>query len=105
MVVNQARYHCVEQLVDALARVGAHNASHRIDQHEGRPGSNPAGLPYLEVVIVNDGVFDLVTVDGRSDGCCFFLGRELRGVDADADQFLAIFVLQGLKVRQDVQAR
>ena len=94
----------LEERVDALASVAAHQLPRRVDEHERRPGVCPERLPDFELGVVEDGVFEAVTQDRLADAVVVVFGGVFAGVDADDDQCVAELGFELLQVRDDVLA-
>jgi hypothetical protein len=101
---NHALDRAVEDFVDALARMVADNLAAGVNQHERRPRPHRVLLPHNHLVVVHDGVFDVVAQNRLADVLGLLLREELGGVDADDHQRVGVLALQSLQVGQDVHA-
>ena len=88
----------------ALARHRRHEVALGVDHGQCRPSSGGVGLPGDEVGVVEDEVFDLVALHGLVDGLDGAFELELRGVDADDDEFLGVLLLERAQLVEDVEA-
>ena len=75
-----------------------------VDQDQGRPAIDAEPVPDDLVGVVDHRVLDPVLVDLLADVLGLALGLELGGVDADDDQLVLVFLLEGGEVGQDVVA-
>jgi hypothetical protein len=94
----------VEGLEVAFTGHRGHDVALGVDDGEGGPGAGGVGVPGLEVGVVEDGVLDAVAFDGRGEGLRVALVLELRGVDADDDEGVAVLRFEGSELVEDVEA-
>ncbi|CAM5393878.1 hypothetical protein SCALM49S_09073 [Streptomyces californicus] len=97
----------LDELLDgvrvALARVLGDDIALGVDHDERRPGADRVLLPCGQFGIVEDGVVDLVALDGVDDGLVLGLVDELRRVDPDDHHGVAVLLLQLAQLVQNMQ--
>jgi hypothetical protein len=94
----------VEEVVNALARVVAHDVAARVDEHERGPRLRPVLAPHLEIHVVDHRMRQLVALDDAADVFRVALVVELGRVHADDHQLLRVLLLQPLQLWDDVEA-
>ena len=91
--------------VGSLAAAGVPDRPLLVDEELGGPGVVAVGVPGGEEVVEGDGVLQPVGTGGFFDVGQGFLELELRGVDADGGQSVAVvLVVPGLQVGQGSDA-
>jgi hypothetical protein len=73
-----------------------------IDNDQGGPGACGISLPGDQFGVIEDGVGDVVTFDGRSDRFSFGFVIKFWGVHADGDQHIGVFGFQRAQLIQHV---
>ena len=96
--------HRFQQLAIPFAGDVAAVLAFRIDQHERRPGADTELAPDGHLVVVDDGMLDLVAENGIADVGRVFLVVELGRVDADDDDLVGVLLFEVGKVGQDMHA-
>jgi len=103
-LLDHLAHDLVEHVAVALAGDAAHHVALGVDHHQRRPRADRVGVPDGEAAVVHHRVLDLVAADRLADVAGLSLVGELRGMDADDDERVAVLALETLEIGQDVHA-
>ena len=97
-------HEAVELIKGQLAFVLADYVARGVDEHEGRPSAAGVLLPHLELLVVDDRVFQPVAAYGRAEVGDLFLVGEFGRVDSDNHQLTGVLLFQFPQLRKNMGA-